>query len=151
MKRLVGIGVCFVLGALGGCDYGPKSASGFRLPDGDPEAGQQTFVRLGCTNCHTVANLELAKGDGPVSVELGGRVQRIQTYGDLVTSIINPSHRLTRKYPAEEVSADGQSLMQDYNSVMTVQELIDLTAFLQGRYKVVPPPGGRYPPYSYEP
>ncbi len=152
MNRLLRLcGGLFLCVGIVACDYGPKSASGFRLPDGDAGVGQDTFVRLQCTACHTVANLELEKGDGPVSVELGGRVQRIQTYGDLVTSIINPSHRLTRKHPASEVASDGESLMRNYNSVMTVQELVDLVAFLQGSYKVVPPPGGRYPPYSYEP
>ena len=38
------------------------------------------------------------------------------------------------------VSEDGQSKMYVYNEVMTVQELIDLVAYLQNRYEVVVPP-----------
>jgi hypothetical protein len=74
-------------------------------------------------------------------VTLGGEVTRVKTYGELVTSIINPSHRLARGYPTEEVSAAGESLMAlaYLNDVMTVQQLIDLVAFLQARYEVRPP------------
>jgi hypothetical protein len=74
-------------------------------------------------------------------VTLGGEVTRVKTYGELVTSIINPSHRLAQGYPTEEVSAAGESLMAlaYLNDVMTVQQLIDLVAFLQARYEVRPP------------
>lgn len=134
---------------VGACDFGPKSAMGFRLPDGDSAKGQQTFVSLECIVCHTVQDLELPPPSqvGPVSVILGGSVVRVKNYGDLVTSIINPSHRLIKDYPEEEVSKDGESLMQNYNDVMTVQQLIDLVAFLQGHYEVVPPEY-QYSPYN---
>jgi hypothetical protein len=66
----------------------------------------------------------------------------VKTYGDLVTSIVNPSHRLARGYPREEVSTDGVSLMSwvFLNEVITVQQLIDIVAFLQDEYEFVPPP-----------
>ena len=32
--------------ALVGCDTGPKSSQGFRLPDGDPEKGKTAFIAL---------------------------------------------------------------------------------------------------------
>lgn len=140
MYKLVSVLVlCLGLGA---CDMGPKSAAGFRLPDGNPEKGEQLFVNLDCIACHTIHEKELPVPSeaGPVSLELGGVVHKVQTYGELVTSIINPSHKLTRKYPKETVSEDGQSLMRNYNDVMTIQQLIDLVAFLQGEYEVVPPP-----------
>jgi hypothetical protein len=46
---------------------------------------------------------------------------------------------LARDYPEEEVALDGRSRMTVYNDVMTVQQLIDLVAFLQSHYQVVPP------------
>lgn len=129
-----------VLG-LTACDLGPKSARGFRLPDGSPETGQKVFAELQCHSCHSVEGVELPPPTqvGPVSVQLGGPVTAIKTYGELVSSIINPSHRITHKYPADQVSVDGESKMWIYNEVMSVQQLIDLVAFLQDRYDVIVP------------
>ena len=67
---------------------------------------------------------------------LGGKVARIKTYGELVTSIINPSHRLAKAYPSDEIQIEGRSRMLNYNDAMTVSELIDLVAFLQPRYEI---------------
>jgi mono/diheme cytochrome c family protein len=137
---------------LGGCDVGPKSAAGFRLPDGDPEAGEATFLALQCNACHIISNYELPPPaeKGPVQVTLGGEVSRVKTYGELVTSIINPSHKLVRWYPEEEVSDDGRSLMPPFNDRMTVRQLINLVAFLQPHYDVVAP-RYEYPEYQYAP
>ena len=138
-RRLIAI---TVLGAaLQACaaEWGP----GFHLPDGDAERGREAFVALRCHVCHTI------EGFDPPSplvaarrVALGGHTARIKTYGDLVTSIVNPSHRIARGYPPEDVSVNGESLMSRVylNEVMTVQQLMDLVAFLQSEYEVVPPP-----------
>ena len=140
-KRLPIFALAAAFLALAGCQQDPKSASGFRLPDGDPVAGQEAFLYMQCNQCHTIAGMELpavATGETPY-VELGGRVATVKTYGDLVTSIINPSHRLAPGYAKEKVSEDGESKMYIYNRHMTVQELIDLVAFLQSHYDVIPP------------
>lgn len=109
------------------------------------------FVSYGCIGCHTIPNLDLPQPeqDGPVRVILGGRVSRVKTYPELVTSIINPSHRVSARYlRADEVSRDGESLMVPYNDVMTVTELINLVAFLESRYEEFERPRVRYAPYS---
>ena len=123
------------------CGGGPKSGRGFHMPDGDPEKGKIAFTDLKCHECHTVKGVELPPPSGSVQVMvmLGGDTYQIHTYGDLVTSIINPSHRITRSYPKEVVEKDGKSKMLNFNSVMTVQQMIDLVAFLQSHYKFVPP------------
>ncbi len=123
------------------CTPDPKSPRGFRLPDGTAQTGQEVFVELQCHTCHTVSNLDLPNPvqPGPVSVVLGGEVQTIKTYGELVSSVINPSHKLINTYSRDTVSRDGKSLMKVYNDTMTVQQLIDLVAFLQSRYEVVAP------------
>ena len=79
-------------------------------------------------------------------MNLGGPTARVTSYGALVTSIINPSHKLIRGYPAEEIAANGESIMSlaNLNDVVTVQELIDLVAFLQVVYEVAPPPSRVY-------
>jgi hypothetical protein len=135
--------------ALVGCvdSQGPD----FALPEGDVDAGQALFVSYGCISCHSIPNLDLPapEEEGPVRVVLGGQVSRVRTYPELVTAIINPSHRLTgRFYRADEVSQDGESLMAVYNDIMTVTELINLVAFLESRYEEFERPGYRYAPYS---
>jgi len=55
-----------------------------------------------------------------------------------VTSIINPSHKIHRGYSKELVESAGQSRMADYSEVMTIEQLVDLVAFLHSRYEVIP-------------
>lgn len=120
---------------LAACD---QQSRGFSLPEGDVERGRTSFVELGCQQCHRVigdAELELSSPDGAVQVDLGGRVTRIKTYGDLVTSVINPSHKISSQQPGATEN-DGQSSMRVYNDVMTVQQLVDLVAYLQETYEV---------------
>ena len=128
--------------ALSACDYEARiSEPGFRLPEGDPDAGRATFLRLQCHGCHTIAGKELPviEGRDAPYIVLGGKVAKVKTYGELVTSIINPSHRLTRRYARALVSEDGESKMELYNSIMTVQELVDIVTFLQPTYDIHAP------------
>lgn len=117
------------------------SEKGFSLPEGNAADGKQAFVYLHCHECHSVAGeeLPLLEAAAPPFVALGGTVSRVKTYGELVTAIINPSHKLARGYPLDVVSNDGESKMPVYNRYMTVQELIDIVAFLQPHYNVFVP------------
>jgi len=116
----------------------PKSAAGFRLPDGKPDLGRAAFVRLACTACHTVAGekFENVPAPGVILVPLGGEVAQVQTYGQLVTSIINPQHIVDPKYQGKYTDASGASLMPDYTRTMTVDDMIHLVAFLQVHYRL---------------
>lgn len=129
------------LAALGGCEADRMSEKGFSLPEGNALDGQKAFVYLHCYECHTIEGVDLppVPADQEPFVQLGGDVSRVKTYGQLVTSIINPSHKLAPGYPLEEITEDGQSKMPVYNGYMTVQELIDIVTFLQPHYKVVVP------------
>jgi hypothetical protein len=132
------LGACVVI--IGGCDRDPMSERGFRLPDGNASAGRETFLYMHCNQCHTIRGEELPPVTGyDPYVELGGPVTRVKTYGELVTAIINPSHKLADAYPEELVSESGKSKMYFYNNYMTVQELVDLVMFLQPHYDVVVP------------
>ena len=130
--------------ASAGCE---QQSKGFALPPGDYDRGKASFVDLGCPACHSiegvVSKLE-AGGDPVIEVVLGGPVTRVKTYGDLVTSIINPSHKLSRGDTPVTVNDDGSSKMPYYNDVMTVQELVDVTTFLQGTYSVWVPEYNMY-------
>jgi hypothetical protein len=139
--------LCCVL-ALAAC--GRQSPIGFRLPEGNPDKGREAFVSLRCNSCHTVDGMAIEHLGGPAHVALGGETTRIRTYGELVTSIINPSHKIAPVDRAEGATAEGESLMSYayLNDVVTVQQLIDLVAFLQPTYQIVPPPSPRWAMYQ---
>lgn len=147
-RLTLAVGLAISLAAMSACVPAPTSGKGFTLPTGNAEAGQTAFVNLKCHACHAVKDLELPEIGSELDpkVELGGKVVRISTYGELVTSIINPSHKLARGYAEETIAADGESKMQNYNDAMTVQELTDLVTFLQSRYELVPYEPTYYPP-----
>ena len=140
MKSLCAAGLVAPLLFIAGCDQGPKSGQGFRLPDGDPDQGKLVYVDKQCSSCHVIEGLETLR-DGvevEMTVPIGGMVSKVDTYGQLVTSVINPSHKIARAYRSEAFSEDGESKMRNYNDVMTVSELIDLVAFLQAQYEEFP-------------
>jgi len=135
--------------ALSACDRDARmSTKGFRLPDGDAQAGREAFLYMQCHQCHSIEGEQLPTipGQQPPYVELGGKVTQVKTYGELITAIINPSHKLAFGYAKDVVSEDGESRMHVYNQHMTVQELIDIVMFLQPHYDVVVPTF-RYPVY----
>lgn len=146
MRETLKLAAILLLAGSVGCDRGPRSGTGLRLPDGDIERGKAAFLQLRCHACHTVAGMDLPPPEKAYAyirpVVLGGEVLKVQTYGQLVTSIINPSHTLAKGYPPEVVQRNGQSQMANLNDGMTVSQLIDLVAFLQSRYKLVPPETG---------
>lgn len=142
MNKFVPLVACLLLVA--GCGTGPKGSMGFTLPDGDPKTGKLLFTAFQCSSCHTIKGVDQPEAP-ELKVALGGETSRIQTYGELVTSIVNPSHKLAKKYAEELVSVDGVSRMRNYNDVMTVSQLIDLVAFVQSSYKLE-----AYKPTDYE-
>jgi mono/diheme cytochrome c family protein len=117
---------------------GPRSGAGFRLPAGDPDRGKAALVELKCNECHTVAGVELP-AEPPVPVALGGEIPHVKTDGELLTSIINPNHRIAAGYRTEMVVRDGKSRMPDYGDLMTVRQAVDIVSLLQSRYQVVRP------------
>jgi hypothetical protein len=99
------------------------------------------FADNGCHSCHEVAGeaFPAPVADPRVNVVLGGIVPSPRTDGDLVTSIVDPSHRIVPGMG--EMRSGGRSRMGDFSDHLTVHELVDLVAFLQGRYEVRPPVG----------
>jgi hypothetical protein len=131
---------------LAGCG---SDGNEFTLPPGDAERGQAAFIKFRCYDCHRVHGVDLPPGEEPgqVVVELGGEVERLRDYGDLVTAIVNPSHRLAKGYAESTVADEGKSRMTVYNDVMTVSQLIDIVAFLQAHYELRPYEPTPYPDY----
>lgn len=156
LKMLLTLIFVFLLFTLvSGCDDGVNSPRGFSLPVGDAARGEIAFKTFKCLACHKVEGMAaepspvLANEDGDLKdletpVTLGGDVTRAKTYADLVTSIINPSHRIAKdyhneqRYPKTKYDENGVSKMKVYNDVMSVTQLIDIVTFLETKYHLLP-------------
>lgn len=136
---LLAAAVLFLVLAMAGC-ASRQSSSGFRLPDGDPDAGQQAFVTLQCNTCHRVSGTNLPETTAVTAVRLGGEVLAQPTDGKLTSDIINPSVHFALGYPDEQIMVGGHSRMPDYTQKMSVRQMADLVAFLHTRYTVKPVP-----------
>lgn len=143
MKTLIWFTSIVLLVVMAACSYGPESPKGFSLPEGDVVEGEKVFMQYQCQACHALKGYKddslITEFDTPIP--LGGTSSIVKTYAQLVTSVINPSHKLApRSKSVEEkiTNDDGSSKMRVFNDVMTVQELIDLVAFLQPKYQVKP-------------
>jgi len=145
------VALCTLI-CLSACDRDNRGQVDIYLPEGDAAKGKMHFVSLGCVSCHSVIGAELPEPAeaGPVRVLLGSHTGLRMSYGQLVTSIVNPSHRLSPRHPRDKISQEGESLMTIYNDVLTVTQLTDLVAFLQAHYEQADRPGYRYPAYTYK-
>lgn len=151
MKRTNTLLISLAIISLAGCEFGPNTGKGFSLPEGDASRGKATFIDLGCNHCHSIGEIDQLPSDDIdlPQIKLGGTVSQVKTYGDLVTSIINPSHKVAKRYNQGVVmSDDGESMMRNYNDVMTVSQLVDLVTFLEDNYDVDVYPRTPYPKYG---
>lgn len=129
------VGIAAVLLLVGGCN---PQTRGFSLPEGDVERGEVAYTALRCNSCHSRGGSPSLGVEG-FDVMLGGTVTKVDSYAGLVTSIINPSHRIKRKHEEVGQLPDGTSAMQTYNELMTVQQLVDLVTVLRPEYNVAMP------------
>lgn len=98
----------------------------FRLPKGDPAKGREVYKKFECYSCHEGRgeNFPAPEGDavGPELSQMGP-LHPVEYFTE---SVINPSVLVERRY----LGPDGKSKMPSFNEDMTVQELIDLSAYL---------------------
>ncbi|WP_412973309.1 c-type cytochrome [Glaciecola sp. MF2-115] len=124
------------------CSQGADSPKGFSLPKGDAVKGELAFKKHKCVACHSVEGFEdeSVKKEFERPIQLGVTSSIVKTYGQLVTSVINPSHKIAGQAIGIDniKNPDGTSAMPIYNDVMTVNELIDIVTYLQPKYKVKP-------------
>jgi len=134
------LGLILFLGTVGlqSCGEG----KGFALPEGDITAGKTTFTRFECNQCHSTSTIDFKGSASNLEVPLGGEVSNIKSYGQLVTSIINPSHKIT---PGYKDKVTEETKMRNFNKEMTVQEMVDLVTYLQSEYEIATPYEYYYP------
>ncbi|WP_162883834.1 c-type cytochrome [Chromatocurvus halotolerans] len=144
--------VLLFISTLAACSDDRPPVKGFVLPEGDIEQGKAAFLSLGCPQCHTVADSDIEQPENAeFQVRLGGRLIQVEHYGDLLTSIVNPSHRVAPQLRRQDDSGNDEgavvSPMPDFTGTMTVTQLIDVVEFLHSKYTQVPKYSGRY--YHY--
>ncbi len=153
MKYIFTLSIMLTITILAGCESGPNRGKGFSLPEGNILTGKATFVELGCNTCHSIADIEQLPSENKdlPRIKLGGSVgsaRLIKTYGELVTSIINPSHKVVKRYNQGVIrTEDGGSTMRVYNDIMTVTQLVNLVTFLEDNYKIPPYQRTKYPAF----
>lgn len=145
------IPICIIL-FFQACSPSPESPVGFSLPKGDAIEGEKVFMKYQCLACHNLEGFDydMVNKQFEPPVLLGGTSTRVKTYAELVTSVINPSHKLASNYPLALVEQDGESKMLVFNEVMTVTELVNLVTFLQPKYKIPSYKYTFYGPYDLE-
>jgi len=101
----------------------------FTPPPGDPARGRRIFVRLECYSCHVVRGEDFPPptGAGPDLTDMGEH----HPAGYLAESIMNPNAVIVEG--PGYTSPDGSSAMPDYRDSLTLDELIDLVAYLKNR------------------
>lgn len=152
MKYVILCILAMAVMCISSCDRGVDSPEGFSLPEGSVEQGNLVLQKYQCLSCHAVSGVERLPEliDNPdFSIRLGGKSTKVKTYADLLTSVINPSHKFSTGYPLKTVKEGGVSKMKTYNDVMTVTELVDLVTFLQSKYELVPYPRTSYQYYGH--
>jgi hypothetical protein len=99
----------------------------FSPPLGDALRGREVFARLGCAACHRVGGGSPAasSGVGPDLTDAGEH----HPAGYLLESVINPNAVIVEG--PGYTGADGRSIMPSYADRLTVQELLDLVAYLR--------------------
>jgi len=125
----------------------PNTALIVHFPLGNVQRGREAFVSLECHACHRVDDVDIPPHAAPTQfdVVLGGHTPKIETFGDIITAIVNPSHRLARSYRAAAGRGEPSPMSAQFlNDVMTTQQLVDIAAFLRTQYDYIPPP---QPPY----
>jgi Cu/Ag efflux protein CusF len=97
----------------------------FTMPRGDSAKGREVFVKYECYFCHEVRgeNFVFAGEDYGPELSQMGPLHPLEYFAE---SVINPNAAVE----TENRKPGGKSTMPDYNNRMTVQELIDLSAYL---------------------
>ena len=106
----------------------------FKLPPGEIAEGRKTFVKFDCFSCHEVKGENFPKPQGEaVGPELSqmGPMHPIEYFAE---SVMHPSAEVS---PKKYLAPDGTSKMPSFNEYMTVQELVNLSAYMSS----LRPPG----------
>jgi len=138
---VVKIGTFMLLMFLVACESKEKKmAEGFVLPKGDIAMGKVAFAEMNCHSCHSVSDEKFPElvETSNVRLHLGGEDRKVKSYGGLVTSIINPTHIVSKEYlkSFDKELRDGvETAMPSVNDQMTVEQMVNIVEFLNSKYE----------------
>jgi cytochrome c1 len=120
--------------------HGTPAGWTFTLPRGDARKGREVFEKLECFSCHEVKGERFPAPTG--GANLGPELAAMAGAHPpefFAEAILNPGAVIDKGHGYE--AADGSSRMPQFNDSLTVQELIDLVAYLTS----LKPPAGASP------
>lgn len=123
-----------ILVVANGCSirtYHPEDR--FELPDGNSTTGRAVFVKMSCYSCHAVQGDTHPEpvAQPTVPVVLGPEYAKWSNER-LALSIVDPSHNVPKEFRySPDIRLGTLSRMGNYRDVMTVQELVDIVAYLR--------------------
>lgn len=107
---------------------------------GDPGAGRTLFEEKLCSRCHTVEGAKFSDRDLPAIdfIHLAGTNNRGWTRDSYASEIMNPQHLISPDHQKAMVRIGDRvgevtSPMLNFNNKLTIQELINLVAFLEAK------------------
>lgn len=122
--------------------FGDEEKRAAVVPKGDASVGLSTFIDKGCYKCHLTGDAKLPKLEvtPQLSIQLGGDERSTWTRDRFARAIMNPNHAIAPEYHvAKIVSGDKfgaeNSPMLDFNDILTLKDLINLTTFLESLSK----------------
>lgn len=117
--------------------HGTPEGWRFTWPKGNPAKGREVFAKFECYACHEVKGEAFPPPTDRASIgpELAA-MAAVHEAEFFAESIINPNAFIEKGKGYE--AADGSSKMPSFNDSMTIEEAIDLVAFLRS---LTPPPG----------
>jgi mono/diheme cytochrome c family protein len=111
-------------------EHGTPRGWKFTWPKGNPAKGREVFVKLECYSCHEVKGEKFPapSDEGQVGPELSamGPLHEPEYFAE---AIIHPNAVIEKG--KGYTAADGSSKMPSFNDAVTVQEVVDLVAFLR--------------------
>lgn len=111
----------------------------FTLPDGDPKAGRQAFADFECFKCHEVHGEDFPapqaeQGDVGSTLSGMGGMHPAEYFVEIMIDPNASAIWRIKHHKAEHkgyLGPDGTSKMPSYNDTMTVQQLIDIVAYMK--------------------
>ena len=111
----------------------------FAIPPGDHHAGRQVFIDFECFKCHEVVGEEFPapkaeQGDVGSALSGMGAMHSAEYFAEVM---IDPNASVAwriKHHKAEKkgyLGPDGTSKMPSYNDTMTIQQLIDVVAYMK--------------------
>ncbi len=122
---------------------GHRTPPGWRFtwPKGDPAKGREAFTKFECYRCHEVRGEKFSapteKGKMGPELSQMGPLHEPEYFAE---AILNPNVVIEKGKDYQ--GPDGSSKMPSFNDSMTVQEAIDLVAYLRGLKPVTGAPAG---------